>query len=193
MWKKLHKRLVVAEGYEIARPLPAKIETALQKAEGALGIRLPKSYKAFIHQFGPGELGGYFRIYGPVIVSFANNGEDLLGSIDRWQEEGLTWQKAVNAGRVEQLLCFSTTIGGDACFWDIGDIRDERNREYCILALSHDAYPPKLQKVAVSFKEFVNQVCLGNGFDMIGGGWDPEPGPPQRFLPAWRLKKVRSK
>ncbi|MBN9517052.1 SMI1/KNR4 family protein [bacterium] len=187
MWKRLYQRLIAAEGYQLIRPPEAKIDAALTRAEGALGVRLPNSYGAFIHEFGPGELGGYFRIYGPHIDSFADYGEDLLECVDRWQEEGMDGQKAVSAARVERLLCFSTTIGGDACFWDTGDVRNSRNHEYSIFVLSHDRFPQKLRRLANSFKDFVNQVCLGSGL----GGRDADSGPPQRFSPAWKLKTVK--
>jgi hypothetical protein len=154
---------------------------------------LPAGYKAFIRQFGPGEVGGFFRIFGPKIPGFVDWGNDILAEIKDWREPDTAWTDVAPPELVARLLCFSTSIGGDAFFWDPEDVRNAKRHEYGIYVWPHGRNIGSVTDVAGSFKEFIEQVCLGSAFDKIGGGWDPEPGPPQRFTPAWRTKKAARK
>src|ERR1041385_7887862 len=124
MWKRLYQRLMTGEGREIIRPPALKIDAGLKRVEAELGVRLPAQYKAFIHQFGPGEVGGYFRIFGPKVPGFADWGNDILAEVKSWREPDMAWTDAAPPALVARLLCFSTTIGGDACFWDTEDVRN---------------------------------------------------------------------
>ena len=84
MWKRLYQRLITNEGLELVRPSGDKVEAALNRTEGELAIRLPAGYAAFIRQFGPGEIGGYFRIVGPPISGFPDCGNDILEENRSW-------------------------------------------------------------------------------------------------------------
>jgi hypothetical protein len=193
MWKRLYERLITAEGLELVRPTEDKIDAALNRAEAELKIRFPAGYRAFIHQFGPGELGGYFRIYGPAIPRFRDWGNDILEENRSWRDPEGFWATTAQPELVARLVCFSTTIGGDACFWDSKDVCVAKTHEYGIYVLSHGSHDAKVKKAAGSFKAFIENHCLGNEFvKIVGGhGWD-EGCPPQRFLPAWRTRKARS-
>lgn len=193
MWKSLYQRLVTDEGLELVRPPEEKIDAALKRIEGELGIRLPASYAAFIREFGPGEIGGYFRIYGPPIPGFRDCGNDILEENRSWRDPDGMWAESGDPKLVARLVCFSTTIGGDACFWDPEDVRNSRTHEYGIYVLSRGSMDMKVRDAAGSFKEFVERHCLANEFVKIVGGHgfdEAEGGPPQRFLPAWRTKKA---
>src|SRR5262245_54120923 len=116
MWKSLYQRFFTDEGLEIVRPSEEKIDAALKRVEDGLGIRLPAGYAAFIHQFGPGEIGGYFRIFGPPIPGFPDWGNDILEENRSWRSPDGAWASSGDPKLVARLVCFSTTIGGDACF-----------------------------------------------------------------------------
>jgi hypothetical protein len=194
MWKRLYQRLITDEGLELVRPSVEKIDAALDRVEADLGIRLPAGYRAFIHQFGPGEIGGYFRIYGPPITGFRDYGNDILEENRSWREPDGAWASSGDPKLVARPVCFSTTIGGDACFWDPEDVRNSRAHEYGIYVLSRGNMDMKVEEAASSFKEFIEKHCLANEFVKIvgGNGWAEAEGgvPPQRFLAAWRTKKA---
>ncbi len=191
MWKQLYERLVSAKGRQLVRPTEDKIDAALDHAEVELAIRFPAQYRAFIHQFGPGELGGYFRFYGPVNPGFGDYGNDILEQNRSWRDPEGFWATTAQPELVSRLVCFSDTIGGDACFWDPKDLRVARTHEYGIYVLSHDSYDATVKEAAGSFMEFIENHCLGNEFvKIVGGhGWD-EGGPPQEFRPACRTRKA---
>ena len=194
MWKRLYHRFVTDEGLELVRPSEESINSALKRVERELGIRLPAGYKAFIHQFGPGEIGGYFRIFGPAIPKFRDWGNDIVKENQGWRGPRSVWTKYGRPELVSRLVCFSTTIGGDACFWDPGDVRDSRRHEYGVYVLSRGSMDLEVKEATGSFKEFIEKHCLANEFvKIVGGhGWEEteEGVPPQRYLPAWRTKKA---
>jgi hypothetical protein len=193
MWKRLYQRLITDKGIELVRPAEEKVNAALKRVEGELGTRLPAGYVAFIHQFGPGEIGGYFRIHGPPIPGFRDYGSDILEENRSWREPDGAWASSGDPELVARLICFSSTIGGDACFWDPEDVRNSRAHEYGIYVLSRGSMDMKVEEAASSFKEFVEEHCRANEFvKIVGGrGWEEAEGgvPPQRFLPARRTKK----
>lgn len=192
MWKRLYQRLVTDQRYELIRPPAEEIDAGLKRVEDELGVPPPASYTAFIHQFGPSEIGGYFRIYGPPIPGFADYGNDVLEEIRQWRKPGWPWEDADDPTMAARLACFSTTIGGDALFWDLKDVRNDHTHEYGIYVLTRESMDHTLLEVAPSFQEFVERHCLGNDFCKIIGskGWEDEEGglPPQNFRPAWEIK-----
>jgi hypothetical protein len=190
MWENLYQRLVTGEGYEVIPPSADRIEVALNRFEGTIGLPLPRSYRAWVHQFGPGELGGYFRIYAPAVLDSRHPGYDIEAENANWRDPDGFWASTAAPEVVARLICFSDTIGGDACFWDPADLQDEAGHEYGIYALSHGSMDAKVNRIATTFKEFIESVCLGSGFVQIAGGWGEAGGPPQRFLPGWETRLV---
>lgn len=194
MWEQLYECLVADKGRDIVRPSEETIDTALTRAETDLDFRFPTSYKAFIHQFGPGELAGFFRIFGPTVPGCRDYGNNIVKDNLMWRGPGALSDSG-QPELVKRLVVFSTTGGGDAFFWDPVDKRHPRKREYGIYILSHGSMDMKVKFAAGSFKEFVEVICLGNGFArLIGGkGWG-ENGPEQCFYPTWRSRKsIRKK
>ena len=189
MWKRLADQLIRKSGHDLVRPPKEKIDSALKKYEEEIGVSLPEGYKAFIREFGPGEIGA-FRVFGPKISKFRDCGNDIAEENQNWRDPEGYWATSGKPALVARLICFSTSIGGDACFWDPDDVRDPKNHEYGIYVLPQSGADGKVTCVAGSFKEFVESVCLGHGFDKIGGGWGEEGSPPQRFLPAWKTKRT---
>jgi hypothetical protein len=186
-WDNLYDRLVRRAGFEILKPPKEVINSALERVEKLFHCPLPPSYKEFVSLFGPGEIGGYFRILGPAIEGFRNWGSSLEGENQDLPEYMRSLGRADLATR---LIGFSDTIGGDACFWDREDVRDPIESEYGIYVYPREAVAGKVVLVANSFGSFIEEVCLGNGFDRIGGGWGEEKTPPQTFRPAWPTRKL---
>jgi hypothetical protein len=190
IWQRLFDRLMRQRGQDLVRPTMKQMDAALTRYERAIGIPLPNGYKAFIREFGPGEIGGYFRVYGPHISGYEDYGNDIAEENENWRDPEGGWVEFGNPSLVARLIFFSTTVGGDACFWDPEDVRDSQNHEYGTYVHSRSEPMDKVEFVAGTFEDFIHDVCLGHGFDKIGGGWDPAGGPPQRFLPAWKIKRA---
>ena len=192
MWEALYRRLVTAEGLELVRPPAEAVDAALDSAEAELRVRFPAGYRTFIHRFGPGELGEYFRIYRPSIPGFPDYGNNILEENRNWRDPEGFWATTAPPELVARLVCFSTTIGGDACFWDPADVRSVGTGEYGIYALSRGSRDARVRAAAGSFEQFVERHRLGNDFvNVVGGqGWEGG-GPAQSFLPAWRTRKAR--
>lgn len=89
MWRFLFQRLIAHEGLDLIRPSEETIDAALNRAEADLGIRFPAGYRAFIRQFGPGEIDGYLRIYGLPIPGFRDCGNDILEENRSWRDAGI--------------------------------------------------------------------------------------------------------
>jgi hypothetical protein len=189
MWKRLYRHLVTAQGREIVRPPERKIQAALQGAEAALGVPLPVQYKGFICQFGPGVLADLFRIYAPVVPETGCRNFDLVREQELLRSGGY-WAEKGRPELVARLISFSDTLGGVTIFWDPDDVRGSRTREYGIYVLPRNDLGGKVEELAGSFREFIESVCLGHGFDRFGGYWGAE-GPLKQFQPAWRSRKLR--
>lgn len=105
---------------------------ALVAFEAELGKPLPRSYKSFAHGCGPGELGGYFRVYVP------SKGKDSVVTEHR---EWFRSRVEEGAGSDEDLwlrdcVCFGWTIGGEALVWDTSKVTDSIGPEYEVAWLS---------------------------------------------------------
>ena len=94
--------------------------------EKELGKPLPRSWKSFAHGCGPGEVGGYFRLYVPTKTK---------GSVVTEHREWFRWHVEENEPGADQLwlrdcICFGWTIGGEALVWDTSRITDPVRTEY---------------------------------------------------------------
>ena len=134
-WGALPERLAmyVPLGQVLDRPSAAELEAALDDYETRSGIRLPASYREFLHRFGPGELSGYFRISSPIPPQLRGRVADAF-DIDALREmlddpEGY-WATEIAPTLTRRLVLFAETIGGDWLLWDVGDVRDPARSEY---------------------------------------------------------------
>jgi hypothetical protein len=99
---------------------------AIAAFEKELGKPLPYSWKSFAHGCGPGELGGYFRLYVP------SKGKDSVVNEHRlWFQSRME----TSAGSAEEnwlrgCVCFGWTIGGEALVWDTSKVIDPIRNEY---------------------------------------------------------------
>src|SRR5262249_41655879 len=109
MWKRLYKRLVTDQGREGIRPPEATITAPLRQAEGGPRVRLPASYKAFIRQFGPGELAGFFRVYGPTVPGCRDYGNNIVKDNREWRDPRGAWADEGDPDLVARLIVFCTT------------------------------------------------------------------------------------
>jgi hypothetical protein len=183
-WENLYDRLVRREGHEILGPPKEVIDSALERLEELFHTPLPQSYTEFIHLFGPGEIGKYFEILAPSIQGFKDWGLTFEHEKESWPEYLTGFGRSDLAART---ICFSTTVGGDSCFWDPNDVRDTLEHEYGIYVHSRDAMTGDANFVAPSFQSFIEDVCLGKGFEIIVKSWEL---PPQSFSPAWPTRKI---
>jgi hypothetical protein len=191
MWERLYQRLVADQGREVVLPPETTIAAALKQAEAELGVRFPASYKAFIHQFGPGELAGFFRIYAPAVPGCRDYGNHIVKDNREWRHPRSAWATSGRPELVARLVVFSTTIGGDAFFWDPENVREVRKHEYGIYLLDHGSTDMKVQEAASSFREFVEEVCLDDRFPaLVGAEGCGEDRPEALFAPVWRTRKA---
>lgn len=170
MWEGLYRRLTIElpPGFE---PTKTPSREDLDCFEKGAGIRLPKSYRAFVQIFGPGTLGGYFKINSP--------GYDGLRNVDLARTNELMHEGdedlAAWYGRpdfIRRSINFADSFGGDIIVWDPADLRDARSNEYGIYALPHGW--EKGIELAGSFQEFIKHVCLGGKWnELFGGNYTP--------------------
>jgi len=160
MWQDLYDQ--IATEYVIHRPPSTKIDAALNECEYSLGINLPASYRAFIHQFGPGELLGWFRMYAPLIdgESGASDALDIVNQHEMWQDPDGYWASTADPELVNRLVFCCDTGGGDAYFWDPNDVCDAQRNEYALYELPHSGINADVIRVADCFVDFINDFCL---------------------------------
>jgi hypothetical protein len=183
-WQRLYRRLTAniptawknrPRSYPGAEPLKA----ALTEFEKAAGFKLPRSYKTFVKVFGPGELGGYFRI---CIPGDQECGDDLATQHELVSATFRTADDLEHGDLLNRLLFFASTIGGETVGWDPLDVTDPRGCEYRVYYVTRSN---TCKAIAPSFPEFVSEICLKNNLYKYFG-WknqEPEDWPPQTFLP----------
>jgi len=180
-WRRLYRTLTAERpvAYDPYHPGADAVKAAAKRFESESGYTLPRSYKAFAQVFGPGELGGYYRICIP--------GDEKCGC-DLATEHAMVRETRGPPDSYEQgellsrLLYFATTIGGEFVGWDPHDVTDSTGPEYRVYYITRT---PNAKAVAGSFSEFVSEICLKNRLHEIFG-WqnNNEPDwPPQEFLP----------
>jgi len=196
MWKDLADslKLQTLRGFAFVRPPAKDVDAGLSACEDQLGIRLPASYRAFVRQFGPGELTGYFHIYAPPyrgVRGRALEHWDILRENEAVRDPRGFWASDTDPALVGRLVLFASTIGGDWFFWDTADLRDARAHEYGVYGHERGAGGGEVELVAASFEQFIRDVCLGRGYPRCNEEWQPE----LAFSPAWeaRAKKAKPK
>lgn len=144
------------------------IGRALDGFEAEFSTILPRSFKAFAHVFGKGELAGYFRFLAPCEedsydITIENR---MVREIDHF---GNGWPNAVVLG---------STIGGEYVVLDTSSVSDERSRDSQIHWLTRDL---QVDKSASSFPEFVENVC----FTVFDDEGEPTPREFMAYKSEW--------
>lgn len=134
--------------------LPKPGEEDLARFEVAHKLKLPASYRRFCHQFGAGELSGYFRIAAPLSVT---DDYDLGIFNSRWHgRPGERLLEVYGPSEVtDQLLFFGATIGGEAYVWRLSEFTSRSENERSINFVPR---APPLERVAENFAEFILEV-----------------------------------
>jgi len=142
-------------------------------------VPLPASYRDFVQVFGPGEIAGYFIVFAPGYPNRRSGSLTHFIDVNRGKEihEALI-EVYDDEEFINRMLPFGSTIGGDLIVWDPDDVRDKRKQEYGVYILPDDQ--TKIVYLASSFQEFVEKVCLGDGFCVIAG---PDWTADQEFSP----------
>jgi hypothetical protein len=180
-WRRLYERLTadLPADDEPAHPGVDVVDRATKQFESATGHKLPRSYKTFAKVFGPGELGGSFRIW---IPGDKECGYDLATEHRLAAETHSSADDDEQGALLTRLLFFASTIGGEFVGWNPLDITDPITAEYRVYYVTRNA---KAMGVAASFPEFVAEICLKNRLHEFFGWQNQEPPdwPPQTFLP----------
>jgi len=184
-WQKRYRELT-EEDHGVLPDYDRDGETVIPAAnefEKSLGVKLPGAYLAFAQVFGPGEVGGYYRINVPGVTG---ENYDLLREHQEWKESREPFQDNEKGKRLSRLIHFASTIGGETLCWDPTDVTDERGPEYRIYYVTRrdDA-----TAIAASFEELIEEIALKDTLHERMG-WKPRPRdddedewPPQTFLP----------
>lgn len=175
MWDSLRDRLGIVEGDDV---VPRPSEPALDRYEAATGFKLPQSYRQFVRTFGPGELGQVFTVYSP---GYPDSGIDL-GRMNQAFRKTASFDKRSDADparshddprRARRLVLFAHDIGPDYYGFDPEAVRDAEAHEYGIYAVMHS--DPRVVNIAGSFREFIEEYCLGDGWvSEVGHEWDED-------------------
>ena len=163
------------------KPLPLPGDAALDQFEARTGFRLPDSYRSFIKTFGPGSLAYRFRITapgdpkrGPRVDLDALRDDFVSVTSDGELEESYD-----DPERARRLVLFCLTTGEDFIGWDPREATDPGRHEYAVYEVPRG--DDKLHRLAGTFREFVEDYCLGDLFlQTIGGEWDEDALGPRR-------------
>jgi hypothetical protein len=162
-------------------PLDRPGEKEVAAAERKLKHPLPDSYKRFITDFGPGQIGRYFNVRGPGYGPKSD--ADLAALVKLFREERDTYIDLYgDEDLIDRCIPFADTIGGDIFVWDPAASTARSGVEYDIYLLADDS--EEAMKVAASFEAFVNEICLGPAFGKLIG--DPNYKPESSFQPFSR-------
>ena len=192
-WRPLQKTLqrTVPAGWQ-ALPLPTT--ATLDAFEEQSGIRLPNSYREFMQLFGPGVLAENFLIFGPACeIRPLDLGIYNKDWAKMWKRNPTLYERFYDdPAQARRLVIFSRTQDNDLFCWDPADVRDARRHEYGVLSLPRLAERPTT--VARTFREFVEEVCLGPGYytKYLGTKAVGQELMPATFGPA-RARKTRWK
>lgn len=142
---------------------------------------LPLSYREYCRVFGPGTLAGFFTITAPMDGRYGVFTD--LDEFDRWiprKDMCSDDFSRSDSDRLDRLLYFCTSVGGDCFGWDPADPQNETHHEYGIYWVPRGSPP---QRVATTFQEFIEECCLGSRSEELFGPGEPDP---LRFAPRLR-------
>jgi hypothetical protein len=165
------------------KPLPKPTDQLIAAFEQRSHCKLPTGYKDYIKVFGPGELAWEYQILAP---GYADQGDLVdLELFNRKLHSVFTDDFLVHRAdpdQVVRMLYFCRTGSGEAIGWDPLDVQDCISMEYGIYLLARD--DRSLRKLADSYEDFIEDVCLGNENINIPGWDEGELGPRRSFEPV---------
>ena len=163
MWQPLYETLQINPTLGMALPLPTQDD--LDGFEQKYSMELPQEYQSFAIVFGPGEIGKWFRVYVP------SAGKKSLADLATLQESFTTNRKALadcfpdDAAFYNRLIPFADSLDGDVIGWDVEDAKGGKGGEYGIYVITRG--DTRILHLVNSFREFIEEVCLGNLFAKI--------------------------
>jgi hypothetical protein len=136
---------------------------ALEQFETESGVKLPVDYRSFIRLFGPGELAGEFFLLAPGYptsnIDLKLHTIEFRRGVQRSPSIRQSFDDPVFVGR---LLFFCRTFQGDKFAWDTADVTNQEEHDYRIHLWRHEG--EKTEIVAGSFREFIEDLCLGDAY-----------------------------
>jgi hypothetical protein len=160
-----------------ATPASKPTTKAMASFEKRNNLVLPPSYKEFIKQFGPGEIGSILRIAAPGYPSLTEWDLELLNqgmNIGSFRNEF-----PPNLSKTSNYYFFGDTFGGDMIAWQTST---NREGEYPIVAFPRD--DSAVLVLASTFGKLIDAVLRGKLKDPIGK-LHPESQPERhQFRPA---------
>lgn len=159
--KKLYGSLTIKPAYGAALPIPKDAD--LDKAEKAIGAKLPAAYRDYAKIFGLGEHGGYYRVYVPMGPKY--KASDLALHTEQYRKDFAGRAKDAKDKAVFQAwIPFADTVGGDIFAFDT-TAKPKTPGEWPVVVLIHERTKP--EALSASFEEFMEDVVYGNGLDKV--------------------------
>jgi hypothetical protein len=180
-WKTFHESLVIETPYApYGEPVPIKPSVAqLDDFEKRTGFLLPRGYREYILEFGPGKLFSDWDIAAPGYRRLAKSW-DLERMHSDIKPEGLLLEHSpeIHHDRMRRCFYFCRKYK-DFYGWDPTEVCDSAAHEYAIYRVMEDG---SVVRAGGSFREFVEGAA-----DQILSepDWDEEElGPRMTFEPA---------
>ncbi len=162
MWEKLHKSIKMLPPY--GKAFAAVKDADLDKAEKAIGSKLPESYREYAKLFGYGEHGKYFRIYVPLGSKYPN--ADLTGHTLSYRKDCAELaDKKKDKEFYLRMIPFADTSGGDIFAFDPAEAKGKDAPDYAVYVIIHGR--DKIEKLSPDFKTFFTDVVYGTGLEKV--------------------------
>lgn len=168
----------------LSKALPRPTSDMIDAFHRQTSFTLPTGYIEYIKVFGPGELAWKYNIKAP--------GYPLQGSAVDLNTFNTVTHANIDGSRViahfpepaqaRRLYYFCDTGGSGLIAWDPEDIQHQATNEYGIFVLR--VGEASVVKIADSFQDFVEDVCLGEENLRIPGWDEDDLGPRRFFFPA---------
>ncbi len=162
MWKQFRSKLDFVLPKGTSPLIPS--EKDLDRFEKEFKLVLPKTYRAFVREIGPGTLGGYFVISAPLYDDDRKYG---LQKKAKLQQTSDVLASIYGKDVVSRLVPFGGSIIGDIFAFDPTTRRGIRNVEYSIFALPRDQ--ERVVLLTEDFKSFILDTCFRNGLNKALG------------------------
>jgi hypothetical protein len=157
-WKEFYDSLSIepASSHLLHAPTPSDLDAYEAKA----GFKLPRSYREFVLQFGPGDFSSCLLIAAPGYTE-AQSTFDLQTANSRFGYQPDDLARNGYSAEKRELLCrlvyFGLAHGEDWLGWDTQAVRNPDANEYAIYQV--DWRRDQLRFVADSFRQLIGDLC----------------------------------